>query len=123
MAMISILHASMMQQSGVALSSGFSNLPELQASSAQTVMSRGEEHMPQYQIQKNALGHVRIDAPRCNTIYRACSSIKNVVQNAVVCLLDFMEMSRLVLATTIGRPSEVAPSAHERNASVHLFFN
>eukprot|EP01018_Ginkgo_biloba_P038536 Gb_27901 [translate_table: standard] len=72
-------------------------------------------------IHLNALGHVHTDVPRRNTINRACSSVKNVVQNAAVCLLAFMEINRLVLATTTGRPSEVAPSAHERNASVHLF--
>eukprot|EP01018_Ginkgo_biloba_P010280 Gb_28133 [translate_table: standard] len=70
---------------------------------------------------QNALGHVHIDIPKCTTINRACSSVKNVVQNVAVCLLDFMEISRLVLATKTGRPSEVAPSAHERNASALLF--
>eukprot|EP01018_Ginkgo_biloba_P026774 Gb_38283 [translate_table: standard] len=72
-------------------------------------------------IHLNALGHVHTDVPRRNTINRACSSVKNVVQNVVVCLLGFMEISRLVLATITGRPSEVAPSAHEKIASVHLF--
>uniref|UniRef100_A0A6N2LXN1 Bifunctional inhibitor/plant lipid transfer protein/seed storage helical domain-containing protein n=1 Tax=Salix viminalis TaxID=40686 RepID=A0A6N2LXN1_SALVM len=54
-----------------------------------------------------------IDAPRQPSRSHACSSAKSAVQSACVCLLELMETSNLVPATTIGRPREEGPSALE----------
>ncbi|KAL9673970.1 hypothetical protein QQ045_030234 [Rhodiola kirilowii] len=58
-------------------------------------------------VQINAQG----DAVGHNTTNHACSSAKSVAGSANVYHQVSMATSRSVLATTIGRPSRVAPSA------------
>ncbi|GKV16584.1 hypothetical protein SLEP1_g27206 [Rubroshorea leprosula] len=55
-------------------------------------------------ILKNVLQGVPLDAQLQHTRSRACSSVKNTVLNACVCLPEHMETSSIALAITTGGP-------------------
>nr|QLH55395.1 snakin 5 [Allium cepa] len=69
---------------------------------------------------KNVEGGVMYDAQRHSTGSHVCSFARNAVQLAAVCLLVLTAISRLALATIIGRLNEEDPNAPEPSVFLSL---